>query len=164
MIYCINQPLEKYNVTVGGMEMGLYNSYKDRPALMAAMFLMTHTPFEYEETSTIPETLRACVLREDIEGLLSDTLISCVGNKMVLTLLEFLNPLEFYEFLEGFDLSHLPIRKFYSSDENMRIIIRARVGAWLESLDQTYVDSHLHTSMVCYQSKQQVIEAVNGGN
>ena len=148
--YAINQPLEKYNTVINGVEVGLYNTYKDRPALMAAVFLMTAAPFTYEATSTVPEPLRAGALDPIVEGWLSDTLISCIGGKMVLTLLEFLDPLQFYEYLEGFDLSHLPIRKFYDSDENLRLIIRARVGAWSK---HGWFDT----------AKQQVINAVNGG-
>lgn len=150
MNYAINQPLEKYNTEVNGVEVGLYKSYKERPALMAAMFLMTTAPFHYESTSTIPAPLRAGALEPTIEGLLSDTLISVVGNKMILTLLELLDPYDTYQYLEGFDLSHLPIRKFYNTDENLRLIMRSRVGAWSKG-------------EIFPGDMKQVITVVNGG-
>ena len=165
MIYCINQELDKYNVTVNGMEVGLYNTYKDRPALLAAVFIMTHVPFEYEHTSTIPAPLRGAKVDAVVEGLLSDTLISCLGNKMILTLLEFLTPLEFYEYILGFDLSSLPIRKFYDSDENFLLIVKARVFAWMlrewiRGGQRVVPDEYLDLEL----AYRQVINAVNGGN
>lgn len=159
MNYCIAQPIEKYSVNVNGIDVGLYQSYKDRPALLAAVLLMTTVPFQYESTSTVPGPLRGAKLEPYVEGLLADTLISCVGRKMVLTLLEYLSPLDFYNYLEGFDLSHLPIRKFYSSDENLRLIIRARVGAWAIYSS----DGKMQPNGIFENSYNQVINFVNGG-
>ena len=156
MNYAINQSLEKYNTIVNGVEVGLYNTYKDRPALLAAIFLMTTAPFDYEKTSTIPAPLRAGGLEAGMEGLLSDTLIECVGNKMILTLLEFLSPYEFYQYLEGFSLDHLPIRRFYTSDSNLRLVIRSRVAVWLEYTGGVVGDNFRI-------AKEQVVTAVNGG-
>lgn len=131
MEYAINQPLEKYNVTLpDGKILGLYETYKERPALLGAVMLMTTAPTAYEEGSLVPFGERPARIEPTIEGYLSDTLISCVGGKMVITLMEFMNPQEFFEYLIGFDLSGLPIRKFYHSDTNMRLIIKSRVGAW----------------------------------
>lgn len=156
MKYAIGQDLSEYNTEVNGVEVGLYNTYKDRPALMAAVFFMTTSPFHYEKTSTIPGPLRAGALDPEMEGFLSDTLIDCVGNKMFLTLLEFLSPYEVYQYLEGFSLEHLPIRRFYTSDSNLRLIMRARVAVWLE-----YTGGVIGNEFKI--AKQQVIAAVNGG-
>lgn len=62
MNYAIAQPIKKYSVKIQGLEIGLYQSYKERPALMASVFLMTVIPFQYEETSTVPEPLRGANL------------------------------------------------------------------------------------------------------
>ena len=132
MIYCINQPLEDYNCFVDGVEMGLYRSYRDRPALLAAVMLMTTAPFEYEVGSTIPCKDRIGSIDPAFEGYLADTLITCVGGKMIIGVLEVLDPYAFYEYLIGFDLSHLPIRKFYDTDQQLLQIIGARVGVWSE--------------------------------
>ena len=132
MIYCINQPLEDYNCFVDGVEMGLYRSYRDRPALLAAVMLMTTAPFEYEAGSTIPCKDRIGSIDPAFEGYLADTLITSVGGKMIIGLLEMLDPYAFYEYLIGFDLSHLPIRKFYDTDQQLMQIIGARAGVWSE--------------------------------
>lgn len=132
MEYAINQPLEDYNVTThDGMTLGLYETYKQRPALLGAVMLMTTAPTAFERGSIVPAGQRPARIEPTIEGYLSDTLISCVGGKMIITLMEFMNPQQFYEYLIGFNLSDLPIRKFYNSDENMRLIVKSRVGAWL---------------------------------
>lgn len=135
MNYCINQPLEKYNVEIEDMKLGIYNSYKERPALLAAVLLLTTAAFEYEEGSLIEPGNRIGSINADMEGYLADTLITNVGGKLVLALLEMLNPYQFLEFIKGFDLSHLPIRRFYQSDDDLRLVIMARVSVWFHAQD-----------------------------
>ena len=134
--------------------MGLYRTYKDRPALLAAVMLMTTAPFEYEAGSTIPCKDRIGSIDPTFEGYLADTLITCVGGKMIIGLLEMLDPYAFYEYLIGFDLSHLPIRKFYDTDQQLLQIIGARVGAYYTDMDGPLVDLAEDIQRQVNESKQ----------
>lgn len=160
MIYCVNQALDAYNWGESTPVVGLYQTYKDRPALLAAIMLMTTVPFQYEAWSTVPKESAIGRLEPILEGYLADSLYHNVGGKLIVNLIDTLTPYEFLQYLSGFDLSGLPIRQFYTTDTQLRLIITARVSVWLRQNPVAGLPALVEIEFK--RAEQQVRGAVNG--
>ena len=161
MEFCIEQKLEAYNWESDAGSFGIYETYKSRPALLAIVLLMTTTPFQYEYRSIVPPPKRFGNIEASVEGLLTDTLYSTIGGKMVMTLIQTLTPLEFLQYLDGFTLHHLPIRKFYNTDAGLLVVIQARVSAWFHAQKVLPVVTPLNLIADMRAAELRVVEAVN---
>lgn len=129
MIYCVTQPLENYNVILGGNTVGLYMTYGYYPPLLNLIFLTTLTPFGYEKGTEIEPGKRIVQLLQ--EEKFFDTVDMSVGDKKVVKLLTQLSPIEFYDVIRGVDISHLPVCDYYSTgQEAVKMIVAARAVAW----------------------------------
>lgn len=133
MIYATNQDIKNYGVIIQGQKLGPYYNYKDRPALLAAVMLMTDIPFFWEFGSPVPVEDRPSKLTIT-ENALIDTLYEPIGRRMITGLLTDLDPWDFYSYLEGFPLYNLPFCKTgYCSPEQLRLMVKVRAGTWLLS-------------------------------
>lgn len=133
MIYAINQDITQYGVTIQGQNLGPYHTYRDRPALLAAVMMMTDIPFFWEAGSPVPAEERPARLTTT-EAALIDTLYEPVGRRMIAGLLTDFDPWQFAEYLVGFPLYTLPFCKTgYCTPEQLALITMARAGAWLLS-------------------------------
>ena len=159
MKFCIDQELSEYNWETEVGSIGIFETYKSRPTLLAIIFLMTTTPFQYEHRSIVPPSKRFGNIEQEVEGMLTDTLYATIGGKLVLTLIQTLTPLQFLHYLERFTLGHLPIRKFYKSDAALLLIIQARVSAWLATQRSKSAPLNLITKLQAAENR--VVEAVN---
>ena len=133
MIYAINQNIAQYGVTIQSHNLGPYYNYRDRPALLAAVMMMTDIPFFWEEGSPVPVEERPSKLTRT-EAALIDTLYEPIGRRMVTGLLTDLDPWQFAEYLVGYPLYTLPFCKTgYCTPEQLLLMTKARAGAWLLS-------------------------------
>lgn len=139
MIYCTNQPLDNYDTITSLGLIGLNKTYGDRPALFAAVLLMTEVGFQWEHGSPIPEMDRFCALTPEIEGYLVDTLYYNLGGRLLTTIIGALTPWEMLQYLQGFPIYDMPLCKYYPPKQVLRVV-KARVGAWLET-KPNYLDT-----------------------
>jgi hypothetical protein len=132
MQYCVGKGFSEsdYKVEANGLTLGLWPTYKDRPGLFAAVCMMTTAPFEYEAGSLVPTLQRIGQLHQDQEGYLTDTLYTTVGGKLIMSMLRDMAPDEMFYFMGGFNLSHLPIVRFYKTVENLNMVMKARMWAY----------------------------------
>ena len=130
MIYATTHPIEEYGVTVDGYRVGLYDTYMDRPTLLALICMVTPLPFDYEGCRKINN--RRVQLMPEAEGSLMLTLACELGGKTVEHLLETLNPLDFWNYIHQQDVERLPIVRgmLGGSVDALMLITAARATAW----------------------------------
>lgn len=132
MNLCITQPIEKYGTLLHGAQVGPYYRYRDRPALLAIILLTTTVPYFWEEGSPVDMMMRPDKVKERQEHLLSESLKHLVGGSILAYWIHELNPYQLMLFLEGFDLSDLPLCQEFTP-EQVRYTVKARAAAWLSS-------------------------------
>lgn len=129
MIYATIKPIEEYDVTLDtGEVFGIHQSYGHIPPLLALIVLGTPLAYHYEGNK--PKEKRQVTIT-NIDAF-KTTLGEKIGSQFVETLLVKMNPLEFYEEISDFELSHLTVvQEIYSGDQApFKAIVGARAAAW----------------------------------
>ncbi len=124
--YAVIKPVEEY--TTPGTPVGLYESYYTKPKVLALIMIGTPLPFDFEGDK--PEGERRVAFKDPIW--VEETLLGRIKGTTIGKLLTTLSPMEFYEFIEHEDLTHLPIvREYYKGlDTPFKYMVGARAVAW----------------------------------
>lgn len=93
MIYAVTQSMENYNVTLNGVTVGVYDTYRNNPELLALLLIATPVGYDYEGNK--PPAERICQLNND--GIFEESLWHQIGDNKIVDYLRWLDPLEFYE-------------------------------------------------------------------
>lgn len=129
MIYCITQPMDQYNVTIGNETVGLDMTYGHHPPLLNLILLTTLTPFNYEQGTALEPAKRIVQLVEEEKFV--ETLSMEVKSKKVSRLVSKLSPVEFYYYIREEDISHLPVCDYYADGQvALKMINAARAVTW----------------------------------
>lgn len=130
MIYAAALPIEKYSVVMGGHQFGLYDTYINRPTLLALICMTTPLPFDYEGCRELGN--RRVELSPETEEALSQTLATEFCGRTVEEHLTTLTPLEFYELIQSALTINLPVVNalLRGSERAFRLITCARATAW----------------------------------
>lgn len=136
MIYCVTQPMEKYQVNVSGFTVGPWSRYEKRPELFAALSFFSPILYQWEQGSPVPTQERFTGPDLEYEKALDRLLGMPLASDM--TVFELLSqhattPWEFRrKFLEG-KPNWLPT-DFRYPEPHIRMILNARVCSWASSM------------------------------
>jgi hypothetical protein len=130
LIYATALPIEEYGVTVDGYRLGLYDTYMDRPMMLALICMITPLPFDYEGCREISN--RRVQLPLKVEETLSETLSATIDGVTVAEHLKTLTPLEFNELIQSAEDLDLPAVDGILGGNLMafKLIVSARATAW----------------------------------
>lgn len=130
MIYATALPIEKYSVVMEGYQFGLYDTYINRPTLLALICMTTPLPFDYEGCREPGK--RRVELPPATEEALVRTLATEFCGRTIEEHLTTLNPLEFHELIRSVDAISLPVidALLGGSAGAFRLITSARATAW----------------------------------
>ena len=131
LIYCITQPLEKYNQKVSGFTVGLWNSYKDKPALFSLISLMSPLLYQWEKKSPVPTMEKIVRLTPEDELACERYLDTAVEGIRISNMLEIAkNPLDFFVRFRP-ELIATAARHYCYTPTQLDMILKARVLSWM---------------------------------
>lgn len=131
LILCRAQGIEAYSFVECGVELGLWKSYRDRPALFSAITFFSPIPYQWEPYSPVPKMERITRLFPEAERLYSRALDADVGGYRLATLLGFNEtPIWFWQrYREIQPAPSLGLESLYGPGDLLKIL-EARVYAW----------------------------------
>lgn len=134
MIYCTTKPLKDYDTTLLGRRIGLYSTYKERPAMLQMVMQITTAPYLWEAQG-VPDEAKPAAIAYEHEAVFSDTLYARLSKQspMIIGMLATMTPLEFYQYLKfttAAAIATLPICRHFTVEQ---VITTAggRAAAWL---------------------------------
>lgn len=130
LIYCITQPLDKYDTMTMGVKVGIWKSYQDRPALFSLISLTTPILYQWEAGTMVEPLERIVRLQPDKEEGMVQMLESEIDGIRISQMLNVAkDPLEFFDRFRPEIVASAVRHPMYTSSQ-MDMVIKARVLSW----------------------------------
>lgn len=130
MIFAITQELERYDIVIENVSLGLYSTYFQRsPVLFNLLTRTSLVPFQFEAGSTVTKPFYLI----DDDHLYEQTLPQKVGGQTVERLCCELSPIQMLEFFESRrdELPGLAVTEYWYNNVDLLLdVMKARAIAW----------------------------------
>lgn len=140
MIYCITQPLDKYSVDFGAVNIGPWADMSSNPVLFSMVSFFTPLLYQWEEGSPVPLMARNVDVKADVAAQLMATARRGLYNSV--TCLEDLirtsaSPSALATSIDNQEFwnASLPIYGTYTR-EQLQMVFHARVLSWMKAHGQ----------------------------